>query len=62
MTSHPTPPPPGSGEPPFSPLRWRDGALELIDQTLLPTEETWIRCTRVEEVADAIYRLSLIHI
>jgi methylthioribose-1-phosphate isomerase len=40
-------------------LRWRDGALELIDQTLLPTEETWIRCTRVEDVADAIYRLAV---
>jgi methylthioribose-1-phosphate isomerase len=62
MTSPPIPPTPsrpGSGEPPFSPIRWRDGALELLDQTLLPTEETWIRCTDVETVADAIYRLAV---
>jgi methylthioribose-1-phosphate isomerase len=31
----------------------------MIDQTLLPTEETWIRCTRVEQVDEAIYRLSV---
>jgi methylthioribose-1-phosphate isomerase len=38
----------------LSPLRWHDGALELLDQRLLPTEETWIRCTTYEEVARAI--------
>jgi methylthioribose-1-phosphate isomerase len=38
----------------LSPMRWHDDALELIDQRLLPTEETWIRCTTYEEVARAI--------
>ena len=43
----------------FSPLRWSDGALELLDQTRLPHEEEWLRCTRVEEVAEAIRRLAV---
>lgn len=42
----------------FSPIRWRDG-LELLDQTLLPREETWIHCETPEDVAGAIYRLSV---
>jgi len=44
---------------PFSPIRWRDDHLELIDQTRLPVEEVWLTCTRPEEVADAIRRLSV---
>jgi methylthioribose-1-phosphate isomerase len=43
----------------FSPLRWRDGALELLDQTLLPSRETWLTCRRPEEVAGAIRRLAV---
>ena len=43
----------------FSPLRWSDGALELLDQTRLPHKEKWLRCTRVEEVAEAIRRLAV---
>jgi methylthioribose-1-phosphate isomerase len=43
----------------FTPLRWRDGALELLDQTRLPGEEVWLRATRVGEVADAIRRLAV---
>jgi methylthioribose-1-phosphate isomerase len=42
-----------------SPLRWRDGALEILDQTLLPAEEVWVRCHLPEEVADAIRRLAV---
>lgn len=38
----------------LSPLRYRDGVLELIDQLALPLEETWIRCTSAAEVGDAI--------
>ena len=45
--------------PEFTPLRWRDGALELLDQTLLPGQELWLRCTRPEQVADAIRRLAV---
>jgi methylthioribose-1-phosphate isomerase len=44
---------------PFSPLRWRGDTLELLDQTLLPGEETWIACPTPEEVSAAIYRLSV---
>lgn len=44
---------------PFSPIRWRDGRLELLDQTRLPREEAWLRCTSPEDVAGAIRRLSV---
>ncbi|MEM8962060.1 MAG: S-methyl-5-thioribose-1-phosphate isomerase [Acidobacteriota bacterium] len=44
---------------PFSPIAWRDGTLHLLDQTRLPTEETWLRCDTPEAVADAIRRLSV---
>jgi methylthioribose-1-phosphate isomerase len=44
---------------PTSPLRFADGALELLDQTLLPAEERWLRCERPEQVADAIRRLAV---
>jgi methylthioribose-1-phosphate isomerase len=40
-----------------APIAWRDDALELLDQTLLPGEERVLRCTTPEEVADAIRRL-----
>ena len=45
--------------PDFSPVAWRAGALELLDQTRLPLEERWLRLTRLEEVADAIRRLAV---
>lgn len=54
--------PPMSGAPSpesFSPLRFADGRLEILDQTRLPHEETWLLCKRPEEVADAIRRLSV---
>jgi methylthioribose-1-phosphate isomerase len=55
--SRPTFPP---ADEPFSPLRWRaDGVLELLDQTRLPAEETWLECRRPEDVAAAIRRLSI---
>src|SRR5690349_8828221 len=41
------------------PIAWRDDALELLDQTLLPREERVLRCTTPEEVADAIRRLAV---
>lgn len=43
----------------FSPIRWVDDHLELLEQTLLPREEVWLPCRRPEEVADAIYRLAV---
>ncbi len=41
------------------PLTFRDGALYLLDQRLLPGEETWIECHRYEQVAAAIRTLTV---
>ena len=35
-------------------LEWTDTGVRLIDQTKLPTEETYVVCKTYEEVADAI--------
>jgi methylthioribose-1-phosphate isomerase len=43
----------------ITPLRWSDGALELLDQTALPGEERWLRTASVGELADAIRRLAV---
>jgi methylthioribose-1-phosphate isomerase len=43
----------------FSPLRWQDGSLLLLDQTRLPAVETWLDCRTPEQVADAIRRLAV---
>ncbi|HLX10746.1 MAG TPA: S-methyl-5-thioribose-1-phosphate isomerase [Thermoanaerobaculia bacterium] len=50
---------PAAAEPPFSPLRWQDGALLLLDQTRLPEHEAWLECRTPEQVADAIRRLAV---
>ncbi|MDY7091480.1 MAG: S-methyl-5-thioribose-1-phosphate isomerase [Acidobacteriota bacterium] len=44
---------------PFSPIRWQDDHLFLLDQTLLPDREEWLRCDDTETVADAIRRLAV---
>lgn len=36
---------------------WVDGAVEFVDQTLLPHEEVMRRCTTVDAVIDSIVRL-----
>ena len=38
----------------FDTLRWRNGALELIDQRLLPLQTVYVACHSAPEVADAI--------
>ena len=38
----------------FSTIRWEDEAVVLIDQRKLPTEETYLRLTTPEQVAQAI--------
>ena len=43
----------------FSPIRWAGDHLQLLDQTQLPREETWLECREPEDVAGAIYRLSV---
>src|SRR5580704_9736702 len=35
-------------------LEWTDSGVRFIDQTKLPTEETYVTCKTYEEVADAI--------
>jgi methylthioribose-1-phosphate isomerase len=40
-----------------APLWWEDGALVLIDQTVLPHRVQTVRCTSWEEVAEAIRTL-----
>jgi methylthioribose-1-phosphate isomerase len=35
-------------------VEWRDGVVVMIDQRLLPLEETYLHCRTWEEVADAI--------
>ncbi len=42
---------------PVATIAWRDGALELIDQTRLPNELVHITCRDVETVAEAIEQL-----
>ncbi|HEV8632209.1 MAG TPA: S-methyl-5-thioribose-1-phosphate isomerase [Thermoanaerobaculia bacterium] len=43
----------------FSPIRYADGRLELLDQTRLPAAEVWLPCPDVATVADAIRRLAV---
>src|SRR5437660_2532624 len=35
-------------------LEWTDSGVRFIDQTKLPTEETYVTCTTHEQVADVI--------
>ena len=41
------------------PLRWEDGQLWVLDQRRLPAHERWLRCTTVEDVAEAISQLAV---
>ena len=38
-------------------LEWTDSGVRFIDQTKLPTEETYITCTTCEQVAEAIRKM-----
>jgi methylthioribose-1-phosphate isomerase len=38
----------------LEPLRWRNGILEVVDQTLLPARLTYVRLRNVEQVCTAI--------
>jgi methylthioribose-1-phosphate isomerase len=40
-------------------IDWRDGAVVLVDQTLLPGEERWLRITDPDELVAAIRRLAV---
>lgn len=43
----------------IAPLRYEDGVLLVLDQTLLPGEEVWLRCSSPADVAEAIARLAV---
>jgi len=40
-------------------IDWRDGAVLLVDQTLLPDEERWLRITDVDTLVGCIARLAV---
>jgi methylthioribose-1-phosphate isomerase len=44
---------------PVRPIRWRDGALALLDQRRLPGEEVWLDCRGADDVAGAIRTLAV---
>jgi methylthioribose-1-phosphate isomerase len=41
----------------IQPIRWDDGSVILLDQTRLPQEETYLKCDRVDQIAEAICSL-----
>ena len=43
----------------MQPLRWEADSLLILDQRALPAEERWLRCTSVEQVAEAIETLAV---
>jgi methylthioribose-1-phosphate isomerase len=44
---------------PVAALRWRDGTLEILDQTLLPAREEWLELRGARDCAEAILRLAI---
>jgi len=44
---------------PVAALRWRDGHLEILDQTGLPAREDWLALNGAVDTADAILRLAV---
>ncbi|MCH8061294.1 MAG: S-methyl-5-thioribose-1-phosphate isomerase [Chloroflexi bacterium] len=43
----------------FRPIRWVDGGVELIDQTLLPLDEVWLRFDDYRDVAAAVREMKI---
>lgn len=43
----------------ITPLRWRDPAVEILDQRRLPADERYLACTTVDAVAEAIRTLAV---
>ena len=46
-------------EDPFRTIEWKDDHIRLLDQTLLPLKEEYIRIGSVDELCDAIKRLAV---
>jgi methylthioribose-1-phosphate isomerase len=45
--------------PPVVALRWRNGHLEILDQTQLPAQEAWLELCGAQDSAEAIARLAI---
>ena len=45
--------------PTFRPIRWLDGAVHLIDQTRLPSDEVWLEITDYRDVVAAIKEMRI---
>jgi len=43
----------------YQPIQWKNDHILLLDQTRLPGEEVYIKCSDLETVADAIKRLAV---
>lgn len=43
----------------MQPIRWDGHTLHLLDQLKLPEQVSWIECSTVDEVADAIVRMQV---
>jgi len=43
----------------LTPLRWRGGRLELLDQLALPAKERWISCLTADDVREAIRKMNV---
>lgn len=43
----------------ISPVRWKNGRLEILDQRLLPYREKYLVCRTVDQVVDAIKTLAV---
>ena len=46
-------------EDPFRTIEWKQDHIRLLDQTLLPREETYIEIRSVDRLCDAIKRLAV---
>jgi methylthioribose-1-phosphate isomerase len=44
---------------PIQPIRWADDHVLILDQTRLPQEEHYLRCDRLEQIAEAICTLQV---
>jgi methylthioribose-1-phosphate isomerase len=40
-------------------MRWTGGRFEILDQTLLPADETWLELSGAQDTAEAIARLAI---
>ena len=44
---------------PVRPVQWRDDALQLIDQRVIPEREDWVTCRGLDDTAEAIRNMTV---